>query len=122
MKQHKLDTRNLPELDKPDKEKLHSLTEDEINAAALSDLDARPLSDNDLEHLISVPNPRRIREKLGMSQALFAETYHLNLRTLQDWEQGRRSPDASTRTFLTLILNFPNDIKSLIDAAHTSTQ
>jgi putative transcriptional regulator len=44
-----------------------------------------------------------IRTKAGMSQAEFARAFCLNPRTLQDWEQGRRKPDATTRAYLAVI-------------------
>ena len=33
-----------------------------------------------------------VREKSGLSQSQFAERYGFNLRTLQEWEQGRARP------------------------------
>jgi putative transcriptional regulator len=45
----------------------------------------------------------RIRIKAGMSQAEFARAFCLNPRTLQEWEQGRRRPDATTRAYLAVI-------------------
>ena len=35
---------------------------------------------------------RSIRQKTGLSQAAFSATYGIPLRTLEDWEAGRRSP------------------------------
>lgn len=46
---------------------------------------------------------KRIRRKVGMSQAEFARAFCINPRTLQDWEQGRRKPDATTRAYLAVI-------------------
>lgn len=46
---------------------------------------------------------RRIRLNAGMSQAQFAEAFCINPRTLQDWEQGRRKPDATSRAYLAVI-------------------
>jgi putative transcriptional regulator len=46
---------------------------------------------------------RRIRTKTGMSQAEFARAFCINPRTLQEWEQGRRKPDATTRAYLAVI-------------------
>ena len=46
---------------------------------------------------------KRIRTKAGMSQAEFARAFCLNPRTLQEWEQGRRKPDATTRAYLVVI-------------------
>jgi len=46
---------------------------------------------------------KRIRTKAGMSQAEFAYVLCINLRTLREWEQGRRKPDATTRAYLAVI-------------------
>jgi len=46
---------------------------------------------------------KRIRSKAGMSQAEFARAFCINPRTLQEWEQGRRKPDATTRAYLAVI-------------------
>jgi putative transcriptional regulator len=44
-----------------------------------------------------------IRTRARMSQAEFARTFCINPRTLQEWEQGRRKPDATTRAYLAVI-------------------
>ena len=44
-----------------------------------------------------------IRTRAGMSQAEFARAFCINPRTLQEWEQGRRKPDATTRAYLAVI-------------------
>jgi putative transcriptional regulator len=46
---------------------------------------------------------KRIRKKARMSQAQFARAFCINPRTLQEWEQGRRRPDATTRAYLAVI-------------------
>ena len=46
---------------------------------------------------------KSIRTKAGMSQAEFARAFCINPRTLQEWEQGRRKPDATTRAYLAVI-------------------
>jgi putative transcriptional regulator len=46
---------------------------------------------------------RQIRTDAGMSQAEFARAFCINPRTLQEWEQGRRKPDATTRAYLAVI-------------------
>ena len=46
---------------------------------------------------------KQIREAAKMSQAEFARAFCINPRTLQEWEQGRRKPDATTRAYLAVI-------------------
>ena len=50
-------------------------------------------------------NTKRIRKKLKMSQKDFAQHYRFNLRTLQQWEQGRRVPSPSQQVLLQAIDN-----------------
>ena len=42
--------------------------------------------------LSAPPEPKAIRSKLDLSQSAFAGMLGVSLRTLQDWEQGRRHP------------------------------
>jgi len=44
-----------------------------------------------------------IRSRARMSQTEFARAFCINPRTLQEWEQGRRKPDATTRAYLAVI-------------------
>ena len=46
---------------------------------------------------------KSIRTKAKMSQSEFARAFCINPRTLQEWEQGRRKPDATTRAYLAVI-------------------
>ncbi len=45
---------------------------------------------------------RAIRERTGLSRARFAERFGLDPRAVQDWEQGRRTPDRTARILLTI--------------------
>jgi putative transcriptional regulator len=56
---------------------------------------------------------KRIRNNAGMSQAEFARCFCINPRTLQEWEQGRRKPDATTRAYLAVIAK---NRKAVLDA------
>jgi len=40
------------------------------------------------------------RAKVGVSQSAFAELLGVSLRTLQDWEQGRRRPAGAAQTLI----------------------
>jgi len=52
--------------------------------------------------VINVPDVAKVREKTGLSQARFAELLGVSVRTLQDWEQGRRAPSGAARTLLVI--------------------
>jgi putative transcriptional regulator len=51
-----------------------------------------------------------VRKKLGLSRRRFAERFRLDPRTLQDWEQGRRTPDQAARVLLTVIEREPEAV------------
>lgn len=60
--------------------------------------------------VINVPDVAEIREKTGLSQARFAQLLGVSVRTLQDWEQGRRSPSGAARTLLMIADKNPHAI------------
>jgi putative transcriptional regulator len=62
----------------------------------------------------TVPSIARTRENLGLSQAQFARLMGVSVRTLQEWEQGRRSPSGAARTLLLIANRNP---KALLDVA-----
>ncbi len=55
----------------------------------------------------------RVREKSGLSQAKFAELLGVSVRTVQDWEQGRREPNAAAKTLLKVAELHPNILKKI---------
>lgn len=55
-----------------------------------------------------------IRAKIGMSQSEFADAFCLNRRTLQQWEQGKASPDLAVRAYLTVIERNPDIVKAAL--------
>jgi putative transcriptional regulator len=57
--------------------------------------------------VIDVPDVAKTREKTGLSQARFAELLGVSVRTLQDWEQGRRVPSGAARTLLMIAAKNP---------------
>jgi len=50
--------------------------------------------------LTEAASPREIRAKLNLSQAAFAGLMGVSLRTVQDWEQGRRKPSGPSEALL----------------------
>ena len=60
----------------------------------------RELKRGEIGRVINVPDVSSIREKTGLSQSRFAALLGVSVRTLQDWEQGRRSPSGAARTLL----------------------
>ncbi len=56
---------------------------------------------------------RKTREKLNMSQGLFARLLHVNQRTLANWEQGRSRPNDQAIALILLVREFPDTIEKL---------
>lgn len=74
----------------------------------------RELKQGQPGRVINVPNVASVREKTGLSQARFAELLGVSVRTLQDWEQGRRAPSGAARTLLVIADRNP---RALLDVA-----
>jgi putative transcriptional regulator len=60
----------------------------------------RELNRGETGRVVNVPPVRDIRRKVGLSQSRFATLLGVSVRTLQDWEQGRRAPSGAARTLL----------------------
>jgi putative transcriptional regulator len=64
--------------------------------------------------VIHVPDVRDIRSKLSLSQSQFAKRFGLNVRTIQDWEQGRKVPDQPARVLLRVIEKSPRTVAKVL--------
>lgn len=53
------------------------------------------------------------RAKVGVSQSTFAQLLGVSLRTLQDWEQGRRRPTGAAQTLLRIASLHPEALRDL---------
>jgi putative transcriptional regulator len=55
----------------------------------------------------------RVREKLKISRALFAVYLRTNVRTLENWEQGRAKPNAQAVLLINLVMLYPDTVQRL---------
>jgi putative transcriptional regulator len=62
----------------------------------------RPLKRGEVGRVITLPPIAEIRTKVGLSQSEFARLLGVSVRTLQEWEQGRRVPSGPARTLLAI--------------------
>jgi putative transcriptional regulator len=74
----------------------------------------RQLKRGEHGRVVKVPSVAAIREKTGLSQSRFAELLGVSVRTLQEWEQGRRAPSGAARTPLLIADKNPD---ALLDVA-----
>lgn len=55
----------------------------------------------------------RIRKSLKISRALFAVYLRTNVRTLENWEQGRAKPNAQAALLINLVKRYPDTVQRL---------
>ena len=67
----------------------------------------RELKRGEYGRVIQVPDVAVIRVRTKLSQARFAQLLGVSIRTLQDWEQGRRAPSGAARTLLLIAAKNP---------------
>ena len=68
-------------------------------------------------HVPPETDVRALRETLGLSQSDFAALFGFNVRSLQDWEQGRRRPEIPIRAYLAVIQRDPQAVIRALRAA-----
>ena len=63
---------------------------------------------------LSEPSPAKdIRQKLQLSQSAFAGFMGVSVRTIQDWEQGRRKPQGPAKALLRIAEQCPEVFQTL---------
>jgi putative transcriptional regulator len=55
----------------------------------------------------------KIREDLRISRPVFAAYLRTNVRTLENWEQGRAKPNAQAALLINLVKEYPDTVKRL---------
>ncbi len=74
----------------------------------------RQLKRGEHGRVTTVPSVAAIREQTGLSQPKFASLLGVSVRTLQEWEQGRRAPSGAARTLLLIAARNP---RALVEVA-----
>ena len=64
-------------------------------------------------HRIPLSEVTQARAKSGLSQSQFAQVRGVSMRTLQEWEQGRRKPSGAARALLSIAARRPDVIREV---------
>lgn len=79
-------------------ERFQSLLESTKEAAAISRGETKPARVTILEE----PHALQVRNKLGLSRSQFSKVIGVSVRTIENWEQGRREPTGAAKSLLTV--------------------
>ena len=64
--------------------------------------------------VINVPSVTSVRERTGLSQSRFAQLLGVSVRTLQEWEQGRRSPSGAAQALIRIAERHPEVVREVL--------
>lgn len=62
------------------------------------------------------PDVKGIREQYKLTQVEFAQLIGISLKTLQNWEQGRRTPQGPARVLLQVAEKHPDAVWDVVSA------
>jgi putative transcriptional regulator len=94
---------------------MRKMSEKQIEKAARADPDAQPLSSDDMRRMKRTPQAKVIRQALGLTQEEFAARFHIPIGTLRDWEQNRKEPDQTAKTYLKVIARLRDKVAKALD-------
>lgn len=69
---------------------------------------------------IAAPDVKQIRERYKLSQSEFAGLLGVSIKTLQNWEQGRRSPHGAARVLLHVADKHPDAVWDVVQPVHSN--
>ena len=69
-------------------------------------------------HEFPEPDIKAIREGIGFSQSKFAALIGVNIRTLQNWEQGHRQPTGPAKVLIKLVQADPKSVVKNLHVNH----
>lgn len=64
-------------------------------------------------HQVAIPPVVSARMKSGLPQSAFAKLLGVSVRTLQDWEQGRREPSGAAKTLIAIAERSPEVLRDV---------
>jgi putative transcriptional regulator len=70
---------------------------------------------------IDVPDVKKIRSNFKLTQSEFAALLGISVKTLRNWEQGRRVPEGAARVLLQVAAKHPEAIWDVVKLKSTAT-
>lgn len=67
-------------------------------------------------YTVEISDAALARQKVGVSQSRFAGMLGVSVRTLQEWEQGRRKPTGAAKSLLKVAAAAPKAVRKALDA------
>jgi len=75
----------------------------------------RALKGGESGRVTRIRSVAQIRESVGLSQQQFARLLGVSIRTLQEWEQGRRHPSGAARSLLAIAAHRPEVLREVFE-------
>jgi len=64
--------------------------------------------------VLSTIDVKALREQIGLTQAEFSRMIGVSIKTLQNWEQGRREPEGPAKALLRVVEKEPQAVMSAL--------
>ncbi len=86
-----------------------------VDATTEADIARHIAQDETNAMLDSARFARRVRKRLGLSQAEFSQRIDVSLETIRNWEQGKRSPTGAAKALLKVLDKAPEAALAALD-------
>lgn len=100
--------------DQSDWARFDAMTDEEAYQNALDDPDNPPLTPEQLARMRRIPNPRKLRLAMNLTQKEFARQFEISLSTLRDWEERVRHLDRTAISYLRVIEKNPDAVRQAL--------
>lgn len=78
-----------------------------VDATTEEDIHAQMVADDQEAMQDAAKFARRVRKRLGLSQAELSQRIEVSIETIRNWEQGRRSPTGAAKALLKILDRAP---------------
>ena len=86
-----------------------------MDATTERDIGKQQLRDETDAILDAAKFARRVRKRLGLSQAEFSQRIDVSLDTIRNWEQGKRCPTGAAKALLKILDKAPEAALAALD-------